>query len=103
MSQALLKEEALPTITVTRVPTLDGEGVLVLREPLVFHPTFDGEYYSADYKPLHVFTNEEDFDMLEPAILDQIAFMWDRYVCAPEERLAPDAIAEKQIIRAHFV
>lgn len=104
MSQAQLKDEALPTITVSRVPTLDGEGVLVAREPLVFYPVMlpGGEHFKAEYQPIDISAIEENFDQLEPAILDQIAYMWYSYTSTPEKELAPDAIEAKKTILKHF-
>lgn len=81
MSQALLKETPLPSITVESV-TLDDGRVLVAKKPLVLHPYMSPcqQYFHLDYEPLSMKLYEESFDALEKFVYEDLGFIWEQYV-----------------------
>jgi hypothetical protein len=59
--------------------------------------------YLADVERLGVSVHAETREMLAAAIEDEIAVLWSRYACAPDDALTPAAAALKRRVLSLFI
>ncbi len=95
-----MKNEIITTFSFDIIPY--GKAFLKTEFVITINVWKEENFFLTSFPLFGIELCEDSLEDLQLAFEEEIAFLWDEYVLAPDEKLNKDAIALKRILKQYF-